>query len=46
MSNSELQADSTDPGPYGALMEIARRPAITFTRGQGGLLWVLFGEQF
>ena len=38
-STSELQTDSTVPDPYGALMEIARRPPITFTRGRGGLLW-------
>ena len=45
-STSELQTDSTVLGPYGALMEIAWRPPITFTRGRGGLLWDSEGNRY
>ena len=45
-SIAELQADSPSPDPYGALMEIARRPPITFTHGQGGLLWDNEGNRY
>lgn len=45
-STSELQTGSTVPGPYGALMEIAWRPPITFTRGRGGLLWDSEGNRY
>ena len=45
-STSELQTDSTANGPYGALMEIARRPPITFTHGRGGLLWDSEGNRY
>ena len=42
----EPHADSTANGPYGALMEITRRPPITFTRGRGGLLWDSEGNRY
>ena len=45
-STSELHAESTAPDPYGALMEITRRPPITFTHGQGGLLWDSEGNRY
>ncbi len=45
-SIAEQQADSPSPDPYGALMEIARRPPITFTHGQGGLLWDSEGNRY
>ena len=43
---SALHAESTADGPYGALMEIARRPPITFTHGRGGLLWDSEGNRY
>ena len=46
MSSSRPQADCTAHGPYGALMEITRRPPITFTRGQGGRLWDSDGNRY
>ena len=46
MSSSTPQADRTAHGPYGALMEITRRPPITFTRGQGGRLWDSDGNRY
>ena len=46
MSSSRPQADCTAPGPYGSLMEITRRPPITFTRGQGGRLWDSDGHRY
>lgn len=46
MSSSRLQADGTAHGPYGALMEITRRPPITFTHGQGGRLWDSDGNRY
>ena len=46
MSDSELQTDDTAHNPYGALMEITRRPPITFTRGRGGLLWDSEGNRY
>ena len=45
-SIAEQQGDSPSPDPYGALMEIARRPPITFTHGQGGLLWDSEGNRY
>ena len=46
MSISEQHADSTAKGPYRALMEITRRPPITFTHGRGGLLWDSKGNRY
>ena len=45
-SIAEPQADNTPPDPYGALMEITRRPPITFTHGRGGLLWDSEGNRY
>ena len=45
-SIAELQADSAAPGSHGALMEITRRPPVTFTRGQGGWLWDSEGKRY
>ena len=45
-SIAERQADSTTSGPCGALMEITRRPPVTFTRGQGGWLWDTEGKRY
>ena len=41
-----LHADSAADGPYGALMEITRRPPITFAHGRGGLLWDSEGNRY
>ena len=43
---AEIQTDSASRGPHGALMEITRRPPITFTRGQGGWLWDSEGKRY
>ncbi len=43
---AEPQAENAAPGPYGALMEITRRPPITFTHGRGGLLWDSEGNRY
>ena len=45
-SIEERHAPDTAPGSYGALMEITRRPPITFTRGQGGWLWDSEGNRY
>ena len=45
-SIAEIQTDSAAPGPHGALMEITRRPPITFTHGLGGWLWDSDGKRY
>ena len=39
-------ADGTAPGSHGALMDITRRPPITFTHGRGGFLWDSDGNRY
>ncbi len=43
---AEPQAENAAHDPYRALMEITRRPAITFTHGRGGLLWDSEGNRY
>ncbi len=40
------QTPTTEPGAYDALMEITRRPPITFTQGRGGWLWDSEGKRY
>ncbi len=40
------QTSATEPGAYDALMEITRRPPITFTQGRGGWLWDSEGKRY